>query len=149
MSTKLEKRLQVLQADAHAFYLKFHNYHWGVKGINFSFVHKYTEAAYEKMGTLFDDVAERLLQLGGKALVTASDLDKATKAPKTTESCFTVDQVITALLADYEYLLKEFRELNKAAEEAGDIPTANMAQDAIADYEKETWQLRSMVARAC
>lgn len=61
------KQLLQMQADAHHLWVKFHNYHWNVKGLQFFSIHEYTEKAYEEMAELFDSCAERVLQLGEKS----------------------------------------------------------------------------------
>ena len=47
------KQLNKIQAEAHAFYVAFHDYHWNVKGMQFYSIHEYTEHAYDDMGDLF------------------------------------------------------------------------------------------------
>ena len=37
--SKVIKQLKQIQADAHALYIKVHNYHWNVKGMDFHPVH--------------------------------------------------------------------------------------------------------------
>ena len=44
--SKVVTQLNQIQADAHALFVKFHDYHWYVKGIQFFSVHEYTEKAY-------------------------------------------------------------------------------------------------------
>ena len=41
------KKLNQIQADAHALYLAFHAYHWNVKGLTFYQIHAHTQKAYE------------------------------------------------------------------------------------------------------
>ncbi|MCG3720027.1 DNA starvation/stationary phase protection protein, partial [Aliarcobacter butzleri] len=43
------KQLKQIQADAHALYVKIHNFHWNVKGMDFHPVHSYTEGVYNQM----------------------------------------------------------------------------------------------------
>lgn len=145
----LEKQLTKLQADAHALFLKFHNYHWNVKGLQFFALHSYTESTYEKMATMFDDCAERLLQLGYKAVVCPKELIELSCAPKTDKTCFEANELVALILADYEYLLAEFKMLNKLAEEAADTTTAAYAQEQIAGYEKDIWMLKNTGATSC
>ncbi len=48
-------QLKQLQADSHALYIKIHNYHWHVKGMDFMPVHEQTEEIYNEMSVLYDD----------------------------------------------------------------------------------------------
>ncbi|TXE84492.1 DNA starvation/stationary phase protection protein [Campylobacter peloridis] len=143
------KQLLQLQADAHSLWIKFHNYHWNVKGLQFFSIHEYTEKAYEEMAELFDDCAERVLQLGEKAVVCPSVLLENAKAPKVQKDCFTPVEVLELIREDYKYLLAEFKKLNEEAEKASDTTTAAFAQENIAKYEKVLWMLNSTIQNTC
>ncbi|MBT0741661.1 Dps family protein [Campylobacter lari] len=143
------KQLLQLQADAHSLWIKFHNYHWNVKGLQFFSIHEYTEKAYEEMAELFDDCAERALQLGEKAIVCSNTLLENAKAPKIQKDCFTPVEVLELIREDYKYLLVEFKKLNEEAEKASDTTTAAFAQENIAKYEKALWMLNSTIQNTC
>ena len=145
MSQVIQK-LNQIQADAWALNVKFHNYHWNVKGSQFHSIHNATEAAYDYLFELFDEAAERAIQIGGKALVCPKALVETAKAPKVEKDTFTCKEVVELILVDYKYLLKEFKELAEIADEAGDRPTAAFADDNIAKYEKEIWMLSQTLA---
>ncbi|ARE81365.1 Dps family protein [Campylobacter helveticus] len=141
------KQLLQLQADAHSLWIKFHNYHWNVKGLQFFSIHEYTEKAYEELAELFDGCAERALQLGEKAIVCPKVLLENAKAPKAEKDHFNSSEVLELVKKDYEYLLSEFKKLNELAEKAGDTTTAAFAQENIAKYEKNIWMLEASLAK--
>ncbi|MCV3382942.1 DNA starvation/stationary phase protection protein [Campylobacter sp. IFREMER_LSEM_CL292] len=145
------KQLLQLQADAHHLWVKFHNYHWNVKGLQFFSIHEYTEKAYEEMAELFDDCAERVLQLGEKAITCQKVLMENAKSPKLEngKDCFTPIEVLEFIREDYKYLLAEFKKLNEEAEKASDTTTAAFAQENIAKYEKVLWMLNSTIQNTC
>ncbi|MCX2683821.1 DNA starvation/stationary phase protection protein [Campylobacter sp. MIT 21-1685] len=143
------KQLLQLQADSHHLWIKFHNYHWNVKGLQFFSIHEYTEKAYEEMAELFDNCAERVLQLGGKAIICRKTLIETSKSPKVDKECFTPVEVLELLTKDYEYLLAEFKKLNKEAEKVEDTTTASFAQENIAKYEKLLWMLSASLQNVC
>ena len=68
------KQLKQIQADANALYVKIHNYHWNVKGMDFHPVHAYTEGLYNQMSVLYDDAMERAIILGEKPYLTMQNL---------------------------------------------------------------------------
>jgi len=144
--SKVISQLNQIQADAHALFVKFHDYHWNVKGIQFFSVHEYTQKAYEDMAEIFDDVAERAIQLGGKALTTPEEINKIAHPKPAGKSSYTPNEVLTGVLAEYEHLLGEFKKLEEVADEAKDSTTVNIAQDKIAEYEKAIWMLKSTLA---
>ena len=143
--SKVVPQLKQLQADAHALYVKIHNYHWNVTGMDFTPVHLKTEEIYTNMSTLYDDTAERIIQLGDKPLLTMEALAKATKIKSQKKDTFKSKEVLKNIIADYEYLLKLFTKLSDAADDAKDKATTAFADDNIAILEKEIWMLGSML----
>lgn len=137
------KELNQIQADAYVMFLKLHNFHWHVKGMEFFAIHNYTEEAYDEMSEIFDDMAERALQIGEKALYLNADLVKKSKIKEETSSNFNGKKVVEALTKDYKYFLKAFESLSKAADKADDISTAGMADENIAKLQKRIWMLKA------
>ena len=142
---KTTKVLKQLQADANALYVKLHNYHWNVKGMDFDPVHLHTEAIYNSMAVLYDDAAERVIQQGYVPYLKMSELLNATKIHEEEGNSFTSKEIVGKIIADFEYLLKSFKDLSDAADEEGDKATAAFADDNIVVYEKELWILGAML----
>jgi len=143
--TKVINQLLQLQADAHALYVKIHNYHWNVTGMDFTPVHLKTEEIYTNMSVLYDDAAERIIQLGAKPYLTISALAKATKIKEEKRDTFKSKDVLKNIITDFEYLHKLFSKLSDEAEKAGDKATGAFADDNVALLEKELWMLGSML----
>lgn len=143
---KVIEQLNQIQADALALSVQFHNYHWNVKGTQFLAIHKYTEESYDDMGELFDEAAERAIQLGGKAIVCPKAIIERSKTPKVEKDSFTCKEVVELIKKDYEYLLGEFRKLAKLSDEAGDRATGAICDDYIGKYEKALWMLSATLA---
>lgn len=139
--SKVITQLNQLQADSHALFVKFHDYHWNVRGMQFFAIHEYTETAYDQMSDLFDDLAERTLQLGGKAITCQKALLETAKAPKLTQDSYTAQDVISAMKEAYEYLRTEFVKLRQYADEAGDFGTVAIAEENVAHLEKALWMI--------
>ena len=144
--SKVVETLKQIQADAAVFYVKVHNFHWNVKGMDFHPTHKATEEIYENFADVFDDVAERVLQIGEKPYVTLADMLKAAKIKEESKTSFTSKDVLKAILADYEYFLKAFENLSSEAEKAGDNVTQGYADDKVGDLQKAIWMLKATLA---
>lgn len=144
--SKVVSILKQIQADASVFYVKVHNYHWNVKGMDFHPTHKATEEIYEHFADVFDDVAERILQLGEKPFVTLSELLKAAKIKEESKSSFNSKDVLKAILSDYEYFLKSFTQLSSEADKAGDKVSAAYADEEIAALQKAIWMLKAQLS---
>lgn len=145
MST-VTQQLKTIQADALALFVKVHNYHWNIKGMQFYPVHDMTEKIYDGMADLYDDCAERVLQLGEKPFITMGEISGAARIKEETKSDFNAKYVLENILVDYEHLLQVFRQLSDAADEAGDKATVAFADDKIAGLEKDIWMLKASLA---
>ena len=128
--SKVVTQLNQIQADAHALFIKFHDYHWNVKG----------------MAEIFDDAAERAIQLGGKAVTKPEELNKLAHPKIDNKGSYTPTEVLNGILGEYEHLLGEFKKLEEVADKAKDSTTVAMAQDKIAKYEKAIWMLKATLA---
>lgn len=138
--------LKRLQADAIVFVMKTHNFHWNVVGMDFHPAHLATEDIYEAFSDIYDDIAERMLQLGQKPLVTLKDVLAEAKISEESNTKFTSRQIVEAIEKDYTYFEKTFRELSEAASSAGDSVTAAFADDNLAKLQKSLWMLRAQLA---
>lgn len=143
--SKVTKQLKQLQADGHALFIKIHNYHWNVKGMDFAPIHAKTEEIYNNMALLYDDTAERVIQLGDKPFLTMTDLAKATNIKEEKGDTFKSKEIIKNIIQDFEYLHASFSKLSDVSDEADDKATAAFADDNIAVLEKELWMLGSML----
>lgn len=143
----MENSIQMLnqiQADALVMYTKLHNYHWNVKGLQFYGIHAKTEEFYTYFGTMYDDTAERLLQLGIKPIVTLKVAMDRTKIQEETKDTFNVEYVVENIVKDFQYFLQAFKDLSAASE--NDAPTQAYADDQIGHFQKEIWMLSSLIA---
>ncbi|MGP1450314.1 MAG: Dps family protein [Wolinella sp.] len=137
--------LKSLQADSTVLFMKLHNFHWNVKGMDFHPVHAATEEMYDGFADLLDDLAERVLQLGDKPLVTLKAILASARIKEEEATSFTSKAIAEAVLKDYEFLVAEFKNLSKLADEAGDKVTASFADDNVAKFEKSIWMLKAQL----
>jgi|JRYH01.1.fsa_nt_gb starvation-inducible DNA-binding protein len=142
MSQDLITHLNKVLADAVVFYYKAHNSHWNVRGPEFFSLHAQFEALYTEWATHMDDIAERVLQLGGKpvptlaAAVQASSISEETGSP---DARAMVRNTVADLHTHRERILATIA----VAEKAGDRATCNLL-DAINDsIEKTVWMFNA------
>lgn len=143
--SKVIEQLNQIQADAHGLFVKFHDLHWHVKGIQFFSVHEYTEKAYEDMSEIFDAVAERAIMLGGRPVVKADELVNKSHVKYDSKPSYTPTEVLEMVLEDYKHLHAEFKKLDELAD--GDTTTQMYAQDQIAKFEKAIWMLSATLSK--
>jgi len=140
---KVVDKLNKLLADYQIFYQNLRALHWNVKGVQFFILHEKYEEYYNEAAETIDEIAERILMIGGKPLHTlASFLEQAElkEAEYNTEGRKGVEVV----LENSRYLLKCFNEILNEAE--GDEGTVAMLSDLIASTEKRIWMLESSLA---
>lgn len=58
--------LSGLLADLQVYYTNLRGFHWNVSGRNFYIMHQKYEEFYNDAAEKIDEVAERMLQLGGR-----------------------------------------------------------------------------------
>ena len=68
--------LNGLLADATIFYQKLRHYHWNVEGRAFFELHAKFETLYTRWATAIDEIAERILMIGGVPLHTLTSMLK-------------------------------------------------------------------------
>lgn len=130
-------------ADTYSLLIKTHAVHWNVEGPLFFAVHNLTEAQYVDLFAASDVIAERIRALGQltptspKDLLSGSvvaDISGPTDAPTMCES----------LAEDHSKIAKRLHDVIKAAEEADDPVTADLATARAAFHEKAAWMLRAL-----
>jgi len=140
----LEKQMNLLIANWTTMYTKLHNFHWYVKGHNFFTLHVKFEELYDEAAGYIDDIAERLISIGGKPVATLREsLELATI--KEAAGNETPDQMVAAIVADFEVLDKELREGMSIAEEAGDEATSDLLLGVVSTLEKHRWMLNAFL----
>ena len=145
--SKITERLAKHVADFGVMYVKLHNYHWHVSGLEFKVAHEMTESYYEEITDAYDKVAERLLQLGEVAPASLKEYLNLTGIKEEMEHSFCIVKVVTAVKADFEYLLKELHETQKLASESGGCTTDGIISDLIENFEKHVWMLSAMLKK--
>ena len=143
MEKKLISLLNQNIADLHVLYVKLHNYHWNIQGMQFMPIHNMTEEYYNYIAELYDALAERILQLGEKPISSVKAYLGRAQIQEESANDFSADQVFSGIVADFNYLLGEYKAALKMAEEANDVSTANIVSETIQWFEKNLWILKA------
>ncbi len=135
--------LRQLQADSIVLFMKVHNFHWHVRGSDFFQVHAETEKIYEIFADMFDDLAERVVQLGEKPVVTLTEALQTSKIKEESKTTFHSKDIFASILKDYEYLLETFVALSQSADSENDKVTASYADEQVGHLQKSIWMLKA------
>ncbi|HEY8424101.1 MAG TPA: Dps family protein [Clostridia bacterium] len=138
----VKKILNKEVANFAVLYIKLHNYHWYVKGKQFFTLHAKFEELYDAVTGYLDEVAERLLMVGGRPAATMKEyLELATI--KEAGGNETTEDMIKTLVKDFDAIIAELAEGIKAANEAGDDVTADMFTSISGELQKNNWMLKT------
>jgi len=143
---EVKKSLNKQVANFTVLWTKLHNYHWYVKGPNFFSLHEKFEELYTTAGTYVDELAERLLAIGGEPIGRQSEAIEAASV-KEAEYDTDANDMVKQLVKDYSTVIKELDKGKKAAEDAGDDRTADIFIGMITEVEKNNWMLKSFLGK--
>jgi starvation-inducible DNA-binding protein len=135
--------LNRLLADEYVLYTKTRNYHWNVVGPRFNDLHKFFETLYEALNGVIDDVAERIRALGEPAVATLSEFVKLARLKEQPGEYPDADAMLSALLADYEAVIRQLRGDIDACTQHQDVGTSDFLTGLMEQHEKTAWMLRS------
>jgi starvation-inducible DNA-binding protein len=138
--------LSRLLADEFVLYAKTRNYHWNVTGPQFNDLHKFFEAQYEALDEVIDDVAERIRALGAPAVATLGEYQKLTRLKEHPGRYPAAQEMLGALLADHEAVVRQLRrDLAAALDDFGDAGTSDFLTGLMERHEKMAWMLRGFL----
>ena len=139
-------KLNPYLSDLVVFYLKLHDLHWNVKGMQFVPVHKYTEAQYDDMAEKFDAVAEIMIMHGEKPVSNISDYIKLASIKEVSKETYKDSEVLQILIEDMTLLKNEAEEIRKAMAEDDVFDVVALLEEHVAGFNKELWFLKSMLS---
>ncbi len=117
--------------------------HWTVRGPQFAALHALFETFYNQLGQETDDLAERVVQLGGTPEGTTQLVgQKSRLAPYDAGLRAGLDHV-TALRQRYAALAATTRSAIDTAAEAGDADTADLLTGTSRVLDKALWMLEA------
>lgn len=144
MSNQMTPVLNKQIANWTVLYIKLHNFHWYVKGPQFFTLHTKFEELYTEASLHIDELAERLLSLGGQPVATmrgAMELSSVQEAVGTENA----EQMVQAIIHDFGQLIQEIKEGMSLAEQEDDETTGDMLLAIHSSLEKHVWMLKSFL----
>lgn len=132
-------------ANEYVLYTKTRNFHWNVKGPLFHDLHKFFESQYSEIEESIDEIAERIVTLGGVAPGSLAEMLKLTTLKEIPGGSMTPQEMVEALLADHEHITVNPRKAAGLADDQyGDLGTGDFLVGLMQEHEKMAWMLRSM-----
>ena len=144
-SRALAQELNVLLANFQRYYQNLRGIHWNIKGKRFFDLHLKFEELYTDANVKVDEIAERILTLGGVPQHTFEDYIEHSKVPVGIN--ITKDEDAIRLIVDsLKELLNIERHILHASDDADDEGTNAMMSDFITEQEKTVWMMKAWLA---
>lgn len=140
----LEEVTNLQIANWNVLYTKLHRFHWYVKGPHFFTLHAKFEELYNEAATTIDELAERLLSIGGNPISTLKEYIQVATIEETTE-VLTAEEMVQTIVNDFSLIIAELKVGMVAAEQNDDEITSGMFEDLIEKLEKHNWMLNSFL----
>ena len=140
--------LHQLLADFQVYYTNLRGFHWNIKGHGFFVLHEKFESMYDDAAEKVDEIAERILMLGGVPENKFSEYLKVARVKEVSGvSCG--DEALKNILDKYGHLIGEERKLLSLASGAGDEATVALMSDYLKEQEKLVWMLVEYLTCDC
>lgn len=143
----LQDELNTFLADQQVFYVKLHNLHWYVSGSSFFTLHTKFEELYDQTATVVDDVAERILALGGSPIASIKKTIEASSISELDDVRISGKEAVEILLKDVKFFNDASKEIRSLAAEAEDGVTEDQFNGYAGEYEKLTWMLEAYLEK--
>ena len=142
--SQVVEKLNQLLINYQVHYQNLRLFHWNVKGPFFFILHEKFEELYNEAALKVDEVAERILALGGmpkgslKNILSNADVESHAE---TMEANNMVSEIVDA----NEILTQSVSEVLKAAEAEGDEGTLDIFTSYIQELQKQNWMLKAFL----
>lgn len=140
--------LHQLLADFQVHYANMRGFHWNIKGHGFFTLHAKFEDLYNAAADKADDIAERILMLGGTPENRFSEYLKVSKV-KEVSGVTCGSDAVDHILETFGYLIGEERKVIELANEAHDDATADLLTGYLREQEKMIWMLVAFSTNSC
>ncbi|XID75843.1 Dps family protein [Alkanindiges sp. WGS2144] len=136
--------LNQLLSTYHIFYLNARGYHWNVRGEHFFSLHTKFEELYTELQLQIDEIAERILTLGGRPFHAYSDF---TQHSRLNEDKNVIDgvQCVKGVVGGLQTIVTQQREIAELAEKNEDQGTSDLLAEYVQQQEKLIWMYNAFL----
>jgi len=140
---KTQAHLNQLIADLSQLQVNVQQVHWYMRGPEFFKLHPKMDDFNEEFAEQLDEVAERLIALGGKPFATTHEFIEHTKLPdKVIEfGEFPLPELMKHLDHDFRYLRDQYQLGIEITDDEQDLPTQDMLNGFKAEMDKLIWMV--------
>lgn len=145
MKAELTNKMNDYLANLGVMYVKIHNLHWNIVGINFKSTHEYLELLYNGFGDALDDVAECIKMHHGFPLASLKSYLAHATITELESQQYSVSDALVIVLADIKSLKLQAEEARRSAAEDDLYDVVALLEAQLENYSKTLWFLEAMV----
>lgn len=142
--SEMTEKLNAYLSSVQIMYMNVRGFHWNIVGKQFFALHAKFEEIYDSLNEMADEIAERILMLGGKPIHTFSEYLKISSVEERL-NLSSAEDTIRALLSDTAKLLEAEREILALASDNDDDGTASLMSEFIGEQEKMIWMFNALL----
>jgi starvation-inducible DNA-binding protein len=133
-------KLSELLANYQVFYTNLRGLHWNIKGDKFYDLHGIYEEYYNEIAEKIDEVAERIVILGGTP---ENNFSEYLKIAEVKEISHVLDWKtgVNHVIKTLQFFVGKLRELHATGIKSSDHVTVSLANHGIKSFEKKIWML--------
>lgn len=136
------EKLNELLSDFQIYYQNLRGFHWNIQGKEFFELHVKFEELYTDTAMKIDEIAERILTIGGVPLHSFDDY-LATARIKSVKNVHDGETSVTTIVQNLTHILDQEKELKSLAGESGDSGTEDQMSALIEAQEKTLWMYKA------
>lgn len=137
--------LNVSLASESLLMIKIKKCHWDVFGPQFGVLRNLWQRQHDRVSISAHEVAERIRQLGGQPLATATSFVECACIREHSHDAMSVGDALDGMLADHETIACVVREHTARCHHVlGDLVTAELLTRILKSHEEMAWELRSL-----
>lgn len=140
--------LNQLVATQGLFYTRLHQFHWYIKGSHFFTLHEKFEELYDKQTNDMDEIAERLIAIGGEPYATLEEFkEHSILEENIDDKQLSQDEMVEAVVKDYKTIRDFLTEGIKLSDKKEDFPTNDMLIGINEDIDTTLWMLQAYLGK--
>jgi len=147
MNKKLRNKLNKYLGDTAVMYIKLHNLHWNIYGMQFKGVHEYLETQYDGITENMDAIAELIRMYSEYPAASMVDYLKLSSIEELPSEKIEIKKALAIVLEDLTALNAEAKDIRTTANEDDLFDVVAMMEEQSAEFQKTIWFIRSMLEK--
>ncbi|KRM58983.1 Dps family protein [Secundilactobacillus malefermentans] len=146
---KTQACLNQLIADISTLGVIVHQTHWYMRGPEFFKLHPKMDEFLDDLNDQLDEIAERLIALGGSPYATTQEfIDNTGLTESKGDWDIPLPERMAHLVEAYKYLRDQYQTAIEVTDEDQDLPTQDMINGFKMDTDKVIWMLQAYLGKA-